>query len=572
MLLLLVALMSFARAASARQPERQADTIFLNADIYTGFEISAAPRPRALAVAGDRILALGTEEEIRRYKGRRTKLVDLGGHFVMPGFNDAHLHLAGGGLEKLSLDLTGSASRAEMLARASSAAAGLAPGQWLFGRGWDHTLWADRRLPDRHDLDAVTASHPTILVRVDGHIGVANSAALLAAGIVKEKEDPEGGRIDRAPDGSPTGILRETALELVVGKMPPPTPAQRRRAIKLALRDAAEHGITSLQDNSTWEDFLVYEELEQAGELTARITEWLPFPAPLEQLRLHRAHHPQTDPMLHTGMLKGFLDGSLGSRTAALLATYADDPGNRGLLQFDAAKLRQLAEERAGAGFQLGFHAIGDAAVSQALDIFADLRSYAAEHNPLGLSPGAGDYRFRVEHAQVVAPGDVARFGDLHVVVSLQPNHLLTDMNWALDRLGAERARHSYPWKDLQDAGVTLAFGTDYPVEPLTPFRGVYAAVTRRNETGTKEYFPVQKLGIQQAIAAYTSGSAFAEFAEKDKGKLQAGMLADFVVLDRDITRVAPGEILQIRVLRTVVGGRTVYDTQQTTPAAKPLP
>jgi predicted amidohydrolase YtcJ len=263
--------------------------------------------------------------------------------------------------------------------------------------------------------------------------------------------------------------------------------------------------------------------------------------------------------MLHTGMLKGYMDGSLGSRTAALLAPYSDDPGNSGLPQYQQPELNRMATERLAAGFQLGFHAIGDRAAQMALDAFA-----AAESGPQGhAAPGATtarDFRLRIEHDQVIAPNQFAQFKKLGAIASVQPNHLLTDMNWAESRIGPERAKTSYPWKQFADNGVPLAFGTDYPVEPINPFRGIYAAITRKNETGTKEYFPEQKVTIEQALAAYTIGSAYAEFAEKQKGTLAPGMLADFVVLDRDLTSVAPPEILKMHVLRTVVGGKAVYE------------
>lgn len=266
--------------------------------------------------------------------------------------------------------------------------------------------------------------------------------------------------------------------------------------------------------------------------------------------------------MLHTGMLKGYMDGSLGSRTAAMLAPFSDDPGNSGLPQYDQATLNKLASERVAAGFQLGFHAIGDRAAQMALDAFANAVSNSQAH----AAPGAKsprDFRFRIEHDQVIAPDQFAQYKKLGVVASVQPSHLLTDMNWAVDRIGPVRAQTSYPWKQFLDNGIPLAFGTDYPVEPINPFRGIYAAVTRKNEAGTKEYYPEQKLNIQQALAAYTIGSAYAQFAETEKGILAPGMLADFVVLDRDLTKVAPPEILQTKVLRTVVGGRTVYEAQE---------
>ncbi|HXP47043.1 MAG TPA: amidohydrolase [Terriglobales bacterium] len=530
-----------------------ADTIFLHGDIYTG---TTGKRAQAMAVRGERIVAVGSDTEIQKLKGKRTQVVDLGGHFVMPGFNDAHVHLANAGFERLYINLTGVRSLAEMQDRIAARAKTTPAGDWLTGRGWDHTLWLGQKLPTRQDLDQVTGEHPAIFTRVDGHISVANSAALKFAGITASTPNPAGGKIDRDPQGEPTGILRETVKDELLAKLPPPSLAQRRRGLELALADAARWGITSAQDNSQWEDFLIFEELEREGKLTVRIAEWLLFNASLELLQAHRSHHSQDDEMLHTTMLKGFMDGSLGSRTAAMLAPYADDPGNTGLARYDQAKLDQMAIERVQAGFQLGFHAIGDRAVEMALNAFAEAERDARQH---GEVPAQG-FRFRVEHAQITTPEQMKRCRELGVIASMQPSHLLTDMRWVEARLGKERLAHSYAWKEFLDAGVPLAFGTDYPVELITPFRGLYAAVTRRSEDGKQEYFPAQKLTIEQAIAAYTKGSAYAEFAEHDKGLLQPGMLADFVVLDRDITRVEPAAILKTQVLRTVVGGKTVYE------------
>jgi predicted amidohydrolase YtcJ len=546
------ALMSSASSTNA------ADAIFVNGDIYT----QASPaRAQAMAVRDGRIVAIGTNDDIRKMKGGHTQVVDLGGHFVMPGFNDAHCHLQSAGFEQMNVNLVGAKSLAEMQQRIADRAKTAAAGDWIIGDGWDHTLWQSQNLPTRQEMDAVTNGHPAIFVRVDGHIAVANSAALQAAGITAKTAPPQGGAIDHDAQGQPTGIIRESAQGLVFSKVPAPTPAQRRRAAELALADAARSGITSAQDNSDWEQFLVYEEMERDGKLTLRISEWLRFKDPVDLLEKHRAHHPANDPMLHTTMLKGFMDGSLGSRTAALLAPYSDDPGNSGLPQYKQADLNTMAVARVAAGFQLGFHAIGDRATQMALDAFAEAERNAREKDlPDGKDPQ--QLRLRIEHDQVIAPDQFAQYRNLGVIASVQPNHLLTDMNWAESRIGPERAKTSYPWKEFLDSGVRLAFGTDYPVEPITPFRGVYAAVTRKNEAGTKEYFPEQKLTIEQALAAYTTGSAYAEFMEKSKGTLAPGMLADFVVLDRDLTKVAPPEILKTKVLRTVVGGKTVYEAQ----------
>jgi predicted amidohydrolase YtcJ len=565
MKLIFVLLLGFTMT-TLTEAQTTADTIFINGDIYkgalsvlskTGGAVQYASatelgRAQAIAVVAGKIIAVGTNADIQKLKGPKTEVVDLGGHFAMPGFNDAHVHLGSGGFEKLNVNLVGATSLAEMKDRITARVKKAAPGEWIVGRGWDHTLWAVQQTPTRADIDAVTGDHPAIFNRVDGHIAIANSAALKAAGITGTTADPHGGKIDRDEKGEPTGILRETAMGLVDAKIPVPSAAQRRRAAELALQDAAQHGITSAQDNSDWEDFLTYEQLEKEGKLTLRIAEWLPFDAPVEKLIAARAHHSADDPMLHTTMLKGFMDGSLGSRTAAMLAPYDDDPKNAGIPRYEQDALNKLAVERAKAGFQIGFHAIGDRGARMALEAFA-----LSEQQT-----GKRDFRFRIEHAQVVAPEDYKKFKDLGVIASMQPNHLLTDMNWAVSHIGTERAQYSYAWKKFLDDGVVLAFGTDYPVEPITPFRGIYCAVTRKNEAGTKEYFAEQKISIQQAIAAYTTGAAYAEFAEKSKGLLNPGMLADFVVLDRDIIRVAPEEILKTKVLRTVVGGKTVYQTK----------
>jgi hypothetical protein len=502
--------------------------------------------------------AIGENTDILKMKGPQTEVVELGGHFVMPGFNDAHLHLAEAGAQRLSVNLVGVKSIDEFRDRVRARVETAAPGQWITGGGWDQTLWPVKELPSRWDLDEISSDHPIFLQRVDGHIGVANTRALQVASITLATKDPAGGKIDRDLNGEPTGILRETAREAVFAVIPKPTHDQRRQGIEAAFADLAQSGITSAQDNSAWEDFQIYEELERDGKLTARIAEWLAFDDPVETLKEHQASHPRSDLMLHTTMLKGFMDGSLGSRTAALMAPYADDPNNSGLPRYEQAKLTQMATDRIDAGFQVGFHAIGDRGVAMALEAFAAAEKDAREKK-VKAADGGQDFRLRIEHAQVTSPAQIAKFKELKVIASMQPNHLLTDMNWAKARLGAQRAAHSYAWADFLSNGVSLAFGTDYPVEPVTPFRGLYAAVTRKSEDGKQEYFPGEKISMEQAIAAYTTGSAFAEFAEKDKGTLAPGMLADFVVLDRDITAVPPQKVLGTKVLRTVVGGKTVY-------------
>jgi predicted amidohydrolase YtcJ len=532
------------------------DDLFFNGVIYTGVGF-AEDKPQiveAMAVGGGKVLAVGTTAEVTRLASPKTRLHDLATArthtYIFPGFNDAHTHLGGAGRTKLNVDLTGVKSLADMLAQIKSAADAAPAGHWLTGGNWDHTLWADQALPTRQDLDKVSGGHPTFLDRIDGHISIANSAALAAAGITGKTQPPQGGAIDHDASGEPTGILRESAQDLVYKVIPPPTPEERRKGDELAVNDALAHGVTSVQDYSDWEDFLVFEQMEKEGKLNLRISEWLTFKDSLAELKAHRAHHNVNDPLLHTGMLKGFMDGSLGSRTAAMKAPFADEPNNSGLPQYTQDELNKMAVERAKAGFQLGFHAIGDKATSIALDAFSQ--------------PGVlKTARNRIEHAQVVDPADIPRFKQLGVIASMQPNHLLTDMNWAVDRLGEKRATYSYAWKAFLDAGVPLAFGTDYPVEPVTPFRGLYAAVTRMNEAGTKTYYPENKLTRGQALYAYTQGSAYAEFAEKHKGKLVPGCDADFILVDRDLYKVAAPDILSTKVQRTYVAGQDALVTDQ---------
>ena len=557
---------SMAQVPAAEENKPKADIIFEHANVYTGVpanvQFSSIVREEAIAVRGDRVLAVGKKINMEKLKGPQTQVVDLGGHFVMPGFNDAHLHLSDAGMTKLSVNLTGVKSLEELRSRVDKKVGEAKAGDWILGSGWDETLWPVKVPPTRWDLDEVSNGHPVFLVRIDGHIAVANTRALQLGSITLASRNPQGGQIDRNENGEPSGILRETAQAAVLEVIPKPTHRLRREGLELALADLAEHGVTSAQDYSpVWEDFQIYEELEKEGKLTARISEWLPFDDPVEELSRKRDSHPQSDLMLHTGMLKGFMDGSLGSHTAALLAPYADDPNNSGLPRYDAAKLNEMTKDRVLAGFQIGFHAIGDKGVQMALDAFAGAEKAAREAH-VRAPDGSSEFRLRIEHAQVTTPEQIAQFKALKVIASMQPSHLLTDMRWAQDRLGPKRAATSYAWLAFLNKGVPLAFGTDYPVEPVTPFRGLYAAVTRRSEDGKQEYFPAQRLTLDQAIAAYTAGSAYAEFAEKEKGRLVPGMLADFVVLDRDVTAASPEKILATKVLRTVVGGKTVYEAK----------
>ncbi len=590
----------FCAAACVQAQDTSPNAVYLHGNILTGAHLRAndsSPTPdrvQAIAVTNSTIVAVGTDEQILRLKGPHTQVVDLHGAFVMPGFNDAHTHMADAGQQRLTVDLDGTTSLADMQARIAAYTAKAAPGQWIVGSGWDHTKWPSQQLPTRQDIDKVTAGHPAVFYRTDGHIVVANTAALAAANISTPTPDPAGGKIDRDANGIPTGIIREApAIDILYKHVPPPDPATRRKALQLSIDDALSHGVTSVQDFSAWEDWLALGEMEYEGKLHLRFAEWVDFNLPLPILKERYASHDRNDPLLHLTQLKGFMDGSLGSRTAAMAAPYSDDPNNSGIPRYEQDKLNQMSEARAAAGFQLGFHAIGDEANTMALNAFASAEQVgvpanapapaaaaapktdpdgeivtesnlvtSAEPNRRPATYNPADFRFRIEHAQVLLPGDFDRFEQLGVIASMQPSHLLTDMNWAAQRLGPERSKYAYAWRSMLDHHVTLAFGTDYPVESINPFRGLYAAVTRRNEAGTMTFHPEQRISLNEAIYAYTQASAFAEFREDRKGRLEPGFLADFIVLDRDITTVPAHDLLGTRVLRTIVGGQTVYSAK----------
>ena len=524
--------------------------ILLNGVIYTGD--TSRPRVQAVAIRGEIIMAAGATSEMRSLAGPGTRVVDLQGRFAMPGFNDAHIHLASGGQAKLAVDLEGTKSLVEFQSRIRARLGEFKAGEWVTGRGWDHTLWLESRMPTRADLDAISSKHPMMFTRVDGHVAVANSLALQLADVSKHTRDPPGGSIERDAAGEPTGMLKENAMGLVSRKVPPLSLAQRRRGIELALAEAARFGVTSLQDNSAWEDFLVYQHLKKDGLLTARITEWLPFLEPLPRLEQMRRRGGTSDPWVKTGALKAILDGSLGSRTAAMLAPYTDDPSTSGILRVEPQRLKQMAVERDKAGFQLAFHAIGDRANRIALHAFAVARD----------ANGPRDRRNRIEHAQVVAPEDFARFAELGVIASMQPVHESTDMRWAEARLGAARSRGAYAWRTMLRLGVPLAFGTDYPVEQVNPFRGLYACVTRELPSGGPPggWQPQEKISLEECIRAYTAGSAYAQFEEGKKGQIVPGQYADIVVLSADLTRIPAPELLRVEVVQTFVGGRLVYE------------
>lgn len=515
----------------------------------------------ALAIRGGRVVAAGTGAEVEPLIGPETEIVELEGRLVTPGFNDAHLHFASGGMSLLNVDLLGTTSLAEIERRVAEAAANAQPGEWILGRGWDHTRLPDDELgpggwPTKEILDRAAPDNPVLLSRVDGHTSWANTRALEIAGIEQSTPDPSGGEIVRDPaTGEATGIFKESAQGLAGRHVPDPTRAQVRRAVHAAMELAARTGVTSVQTSASPTDLRVYQALRDADSLDVRVYAWHPLTMPnIEAFRRLGVTAGFGDPWLRVGMLKGYADGTLGSRTAYMLEPFADDHSTHGLPQYSDAELDSLVTAADAAGLQVIIHAIGDAANRQVLDAFA----HAAEAN------GPHERRHRIEHAQILDERDIPRFAELDVIASMQPTHATSDMRWAEERIGRERAvEGAYVWQSLLDADATVIFGTDFPVEPIRPVEGIYSAVTRqsREEPGTPPggWLPEQTVSRERAIRLYTAAPAYGEWEEERKGTLEPGMLADLVVWSADLLTIPEAEILEAEPMLTVVGGRVVY-------------
>src|SRR5215216_1453641 len=529
-----------------------ATLIISNAAVYTVDK--QRPAAEAVAVIGDRIVAVGSSAEMDLWRGAETKVIDAGNKLVLPGFNDAHLHFLQGGAQLDEVNLTDAASPQELVQRIGAQAKKTGKGEWILGGRWDETKWARPELPTKELVDPVTRDTPLFVERYDGHEALANSVAMKLAGINAKTPDVPGGIITRGPSGNPTGIFKDAAQQLVSKVIPPMSHDRRLRAIRRALEHAASLGVTSVQHmNPDFVDVAAYSELAQKGELTTRI-----YAAPMETQWKEQAkvgiRHAWGSSLLRLGAVKGYADGSLGSRTAYMFEPFADDPENRGLLSDEMhppSGMRDRLMQADAAGLQLRVHAIGDRAISMMLDIFADIEK---EH-------GYHDQRFAIEHAQHTAKKDFERFAKLHVIASMQPYHAIDDGRWAEGRLGHERARHSYAWRSFLDHGVTLAFGTDWPVAPLDPMLGLYAAVTRATLDGKHPggWIPEEKITLAEAVAAYTMGAAFAEFQDSEKGSITPGKLADMIILSDNIFNLKPEAIRNVKVKSTIVGGKVVY-------------
>jgi predicted amidohydrolase YtcJ len=539
------------------EPQKQtlpARLVVINANVRT--MDAQRPAAEAVAVYGTRIVAVGASDEIKRMVGARTRVIDAQGALVLPGFNDAHVHFLEGGYHLASVSLRDANSAEEFAGRIRQFAAKTPQGRWLTGGDWDHERWAGARLPTKELIDNFTLAHPVFVNRHDGHMALANSLALKLAGVTRETKDPPGGLIVRDAQGEPTGVLKDAAMSFVAATMPDPSLDERMEAARAATNYAASLGVTSVQDMSAGDNVAVYQLLARRGELKTRIyavrsiVSW----EVLQRAGVLRAFG---NDLIRIGGLKGFADGSLGSTTALFFEPYADAPNSRGLLGAEMQPEPVMLERVRGAdaaGLQVLIHAIGDAANDHVLSIYEQV----------GRETGARDRRFRIEHAQHLRPQDIPRFARAHVIASMQPFHAIDDGRWAERRIGPERAKTTYAFRALLDAGATLAFGTDWYVAPLNPMLGIYAATTRRTLDGRNPdgWMPEQKITVAEAVCAYTVGSAFAEFTDQEKGTITHGKLADLVILDRDIFKIDPVDIEHARVMMTIMDGRVVYEAQ----------
>jgi hypothetical protein len=548
----LLAALGCGGAAAAAEAAGPADLVVLGAKIWTGD--AAHPSATALAAIGERLVAVGSDEEIRARIGPATRVLQAGGRRLVPGFIDAHTHFLSGGLQLLAPELRSARSKEEFVTRVGRAAAALPAGAWLQDGRWDHENWPGAPLPDRTWIDAAAGSHPVLVERIDGHMALASSLALRLAGVTSATRDPDGGVIVRDAGGAPTGVLKDAAIELVRKAVPARSPAELDAALAAATRHAWQLGVTSVQDITMWDEWEAYRRARARGDLGVRVYARTPL-ATLERQRDLVAREGAGDAWLRLGGVKAYADGSLGSSTALFFEPYADHPETSGVLAddfFPEGNFERRALEADRAGLQVSTHAIGEKANALVLDVY----------ERVARADGARDRRFRIEHAQHLRAADVPRFARLGVIASMQPVHLADDGRWAARRLGPQRVHDSYVLRSLLDAGATLAFGTDWPVAPLDPMLGLKAAVTRRTDDGAHPggWLPEQRITVEEALVAYTAGAARAELAERDKGTLAPGKLADFVLLSADPLAIDPVGLDQVRAVWTVVGGRLVHE------------
>lgn len=544
-LLFLLGLCWLISLPSCSEDSSPADLLIINANIWTGNDQQS--RASTMAISGDTILWISNGPASQPMLENAKKVVDMGGRFLTPGFIDSHVHLLMGGNSLLSVELRDAATPEEFTRRITDYAKTLEPGQWVLEGNWDHTLWGGE-LPRKEWIDDVTKDKPVAIYRLDGHMILANSAALKIAGIDKSTADVTGGEIVRDADGTPTGILKDNAMNQLLAVIPPLTGEQKKAAIRAATTYFLSKGVTSVFDVDSLGTYETAMDMKAAGDLSLRLN----LAAPLYQWEELSKNNNKNDDWLRTGALKGFVDGSLGSHTAAFREAYDDKPTDKGFFLVSREALHQHISGADQADLQVMVHAIGDSANQTLLDIFQQV----VQEN------GVRDRRFRIEHAQHLAAADISRIADDGIIASMQPYHAIDDGRWAEELIGAERIKTTYAFKSLLDAGATLAFGSDWPVAPGSPLLGIYAATTRQTLDGKNPggWVPEQKISTADALRAYTKNGAYAAFEDHRKGTLEEGKLADFVVLSEDITTVAPEAIRGIKVLSTYLGGKVVFE------------
>ncbi len=528
-----------------------ADLVIVNANVRTMDK--AKPTAQSVAAIGNRIVAIGTNAETKSLIGKNTKVIDAQGKLVLPGFNDAHVHFLDGGSGLSSVDLRDAKTPQEFVQRIADFAKKLPKGRWILNGNWDHENWTPNNLPTAAMIDAVTPDNPVFINRLDGHMSLANSLAMKLAKVDKNTKDVEGGVIVRDSNGNPAGIFKDNAQDYIYRAIPDASFEQKMESLEAATNHAASLGVTSVQDMSAGTDVGVYQEMIRQGKLKTRIFAVSPLG---DWQRWQRAGVTRNfgSEMLRVGGLKGFADGSLGSTTAWFYKPYLDSPNTVGLPLSEMSVIRKQVLDADKFGLQVMIHAIGDRANDEILKIYAD----AEKEN------GARDRRFRIEHSQHLTPEAIKNFGKQKVVASMQPYHCIDDGRWAFKRLDAERLKGTYAFRSLLDNGATLAFGTDWFVAPLNPMFGIYAAVTRKtlDDKNPNGWLPEQKITVEESVRAYTQGSAFAEFQENVKGTISVGKLADFVILSDDIFKIDPVKIWDVKVLKTIMDGRVVYQAK----------
>ncbi len=539
---------------SCQEKHLEADTLVLNAVIWTSNE--QQPYAESMAIKGDSILAIGSNEEIHQYKGSNTKLLDMDGKFIAPGFIDSHVHLIIGGFNLSSVQLRDAQSPEEFIERIAQFALKTPKGTWIEGGDWDHENWGGE-LPKKEWIDSVTSNHPVFINRLDGHMALANSLALKRSEVSNDIQPIKGGVVEKSENGELTGIFRDNAMGVISNSIPAPTSSQYEKAIKAAMEYFASNGVTSVHQMAGLSQQVAWEaltKLHQSNQLKTRIyamgqlSNWKALSNEIKK-------NGTGDKWLKIGSLKGFIDGSLGSHTAAFMKPYSDDPSNHGIFLDEKDAIYQNILDADKAGLQVAVHAIGDSAINFLLNSFERVQKIN----------GLRDRRFRVEHAQHIAFKDIPRFSELNIIASMQPYHAIDDGRWAENLIGPERIKTTYAFKSLLANSTILAFGSDWFVAPPTPLMGIYAAVTRRtldlkNPDG---WVPEEKITVEQALMAYTKNAGFASFDEDIKGTLELGKLADFVVISEDITEIDPRKLKDLKILQTYVGGEKIFDISE---------